>query len=778
MKETKQGLPGNKSSNTIIQPVEISQHKQTELKLLESQKRFQALVETTSDFIWEMNLKGAYTYCSPQMERLWGFKPEEMLGKTPFDLLPPQDKEMGLSVFSGLLVSLSSFRNMEMRSFDASGLIRFLEISGVPFFDKAGNPCGFRGITRDITERKQAEKALQASEENFRNSMDNSPLGVRIVSEDGDTLYANRAILDMYGYDSLDELKTTPVRNRYTPQSYAEFEVRKERRRRGETVADAYEIKIVRKDGAFRHLQVFRKPVLWGGKQQYQTLYQDITSGQEAAEALKKSEEFNSILLEKSPCPIVAIKADNSIAFVNPAFEKLTEFSASEVIGKKPPFPWWIPEEMLHPERVTKIAINETAYRSERHIRRKSGADLWIEINSVPVIVDGEFKFRLANWVDITERKQAEEALRASEAFNAILLENTPIPIFVQNWDFSIKYVNPAWEKLTGYSLEEVIGKKPPHLHWPEEDIAKNLGELRAAQDQSLLKLAKLFKKRNGERFWVELTHTSIKNLAGKTEYYVAEWVNITERKQAEAKEIELEALKLANQAKSELLANVSHELRTPLASIKGFIETLIETDVKWSKKQQLSFLQSANIEVDRLTLLIRDLLDMSRIESGKLVLDKQSWLAGEILDSVTQVLLIVTANHQLKISVVPDLPPFLADKVRIAQVITNLVENATKFSPEDSQIDIKIILKDNNIVISVEDYGIGMPPEVVENLFNRFYQAQQVVSGKTRGTGLGLTICKGIVEAHGGKIWVESQEGKGSKFSFSIPVASQGLTL
>ena len=116
-------------------------------------------------------------------------------------------------------------------------------------------------------------------------------------------------------------------------------------------------------------------------------------------------------------------------------------------------------------------------------------------------------------------------------------------------------------------------------------------------------------------------------------------------------------------------------------------------------------------------------------------------------------------------------MPPVLVDKGRIGQVITNLVENATKFSAEGSPIVVEGKFDVGNVIISVEDSGIGMTPEVVAKLFDKFYQAQAVVEGKTQGTGLGLTICKGIVEAHGGKIWVESQQGKGSKFSFSIPV-------
>jgi signal transduction histidine kinase len=249
---------------------------------------------------------------------------------------------------------------------------------------------------------------------------------------------------------------------------------------------------------------------------------------------------------------------------------------------------------------------------------------------------------------------------------------------------------------------------------------------------------------------------------------------DITELKKLEAKTIEIEALEVINQAKNELLANVSHELRTPLASIKGYIETLIETDVKWSAQQQMDFLQSADLEIDRLTLLIRDLLDMSRIDAGKMMLNTCSSQVKDILDSASGVLSIIAAKHKLVITVTPGLPPIKADNIRIVQVITNLVENATKFSPAGSRIEISTFVVDNAVTFSIEDQGIGMSREELDKLFNRFYQAKQVVEGKTRGTGLGLTICKGIVEAHGGKIRAESIEGKGSKFSFTIPVYSQ----
>jgi PAS domain S-box-containing protein len=154
-----------------------------------------------------------------------------------------------------------------------------------------GNVTGFQSVARDITDRKQAEEALQKSEENFRLSLDSSPLGVRISTIEAETLYANRAILDIYSYDSIEEMNKTPVKERYTPQSYAEYEIRKEKRTQGEFVPSEYEISIVRKNGEIRNLQVYRKEVIWNGTKQSQVIYKDITEHKRAEEKLNETLE-------------------------------------------------------------------------------------------------------------------------------------------------------------------------------------------------------------------------------------------------------------------------------------------------------------------------------------------------------------------------------------------------------------------------------------------------------------------------------------------------------
>jgi PAS domain S-box-containing protein len=246
---------------------------------------------------------------------------------------------------------------------------------------------------------------------------------------------------------------------------------------------------------------------------------------------------------------------------------------------------------------------------------------------------------------------------------------------------------------------------------------------------------------------------------------------DITDRKKAVEQAHETEALKKLDRLRTELLANVSHELRTPLASIKGFASTLLRTDTKWNEEQKRDFLKTIDEEADHLNRIIGDILDMSRIDTGALKLNPEFTNILEILDSIRLKLSHLTIHHNLIVKAPDWLPLIYVDSMRIGQVLSNLIDNAVKNSLEGSDIVIEAQLVGDDINVSVSDNGIGIYPEALPKLFDRFYQVDRVVRGKRGGTGLGLSICRGIVQSHGGKIWVESEIGKGSKFSFSLPV-------
>ncbi|HLZ10139.1 MAG TPA: ATP-binding protein [Chloroflexota bacterium] len=232
-----------------------------------------------------------------------------------------------------------------------------------------------------------------------------------------------------------------------------------------------------------------------------------------------------------------------------------------------------------------------------------------------------------------------------------------------------------------------------------------------------------------------------------------------------------VEAFKRVDQLKSELLSTVSHELRTPLSSIKGYASSLLREDIKWEDETRREFLMVIDEESDRLTALIEDLLQMSEIEAGVLRVDRQPVKISRLAQKIVKKLRTQTRDHQVSVNVVADVPETLADPRRIEQVLHNLIGNALKYSQDGSPVQVRVERRGADVLVSVRDQGIGIPLEHLDHVFDRFYRVDGTLARQTGGSGLGLAICRGLVEAHGGKIWVESQLTKGSTFFFTIPL-------
>jgi signal transduction histidine kinase/putative methionine-R-sulfoxide reductase with GAF domain len=229
-------------------------------------------------------------------------------------------------------------------------------------------------------------------------------------------------------------------------------------------------------------------------------------------------------------------------------------------------------------------------------------------------------------------------------------------------------------------------------------------------------------------------------------------------------REKELDAMK------SQLLSTVSHELRTPLASIKGFATTLLRDDVDWDDQSRHEFLSIIDEESDRLTELISNLLDMSRVEAGALRVEVEPTNLRPLIEETANEFQMMTHNYQFVVKLPSPLPAVMADPRRARQVLRNLVENAVKYTPAGGPIVISAQATPNFVQISVADRGIGIEAQLLESIFDRFYQVDSASTRKVGGSGLGLSISKAIVEAHGGRIWAESQPGVGSTFHFMLP--------
>ncbi|MDQ2783865.1 MAG: DUF4118 domain-containing protein [Chloroflexota bacterium] len=236
-------------------------------------------------------------------------------------------------------------------------------------------------------------------------------------------------------------------------------------------------------------------------------------------------------------------------------------------------------------------------------------------------------------------------------------------------------------------------------------------------------------------------------------------------------------ALEEADRLKSALLAAVSHDLRTPLASIKASATSLLQEEIAWDTATRREFLTAIDEETDRLARLVANLLDLTRIQGGALKPEKEWNEIGEVIASVTDRLAPLVQSHPLRVAIAPDLPLVACDFVEIAQVLVNVIENAAKYSDPGTPIAVTADRDGENIRVQVADQGFGIPSEDVPHVFDTFYRVKR--EGRARrigGTGIGLAICKGFIEAHGGTIAVASAVGHGSTFTFTLPLSPAPL--
>ena len=250
---------------------------------------------------------------------------------------------------------------------------------------------------------------------------------------------------------------------------------------------------------------------------------------------------------------------------------------------------------------------------------------------------------------------------------------------------------------------------------------------------------------------------------------------SLIERARLRRENLRIAVLQRTDELRAALLSSVSHDLRTPLASIKAAASSLLQEDVQWDEETKRSFARSIEREADRLNRLVSNLLDMSRIEDGAIKPEKEWYMLPELIQDVLGRLRPLLQGRVVNTQVPADLPPVELDYMQIDQVLTNLIENAVRYTPKESPIDVSARCEGAQVVISVADRGPGIPPADLERVFDKFYRVLdgKLNTGHPSGSGLGLAVSKGLVEAHGGRIWAEPREGGGVVFSVALPVGS-----
>jgi PAS domain S-box-containing protein len=522
--------------------------------------------------------------------------------------------------------------------------------------------------------------------------------------------------------------------------------------------------------------------------------------------ARRQAERWLAAIVESSDDAIIGKSLDGFITSWNAAATRIFGYEAEEIIGKPISFLAWPGEEARIDSFLELLRQGQRINHFEVARKHKNGKKIIVSLSLSPIVdADGGIIGIAKIARDITERKASEATLTANQAqlqtlteseaqarAEALaerkfrdLIENAPDAILQVDAAGLIVIANRTAEKMFGYSREELMSNSVDILI-PEAGRARHPEHRKAFASAGKTRpmgqgLDLFARRKDGTQFPVEISLSPVKSEHGV--YVTAVVRDITERKETEMRVRTLQESYMAeletrqkeaerlNQLKSEFMASISHELRTPLHTIIGFAELLEEDADGILNEKQKRFLHHIHKDSDHLLGLINDVLDLSRIEAGGLNLRTEPVSLQTVVSEAVNAIRPYAVSRSVTVDEGDGLPvTVMADPMRLRQILNNLLSNAVKFTAAEGQVSLDAAQDGGFVTVSVSDTGVGIAPLECSRIFEKFYQVGVTPIGVREGTGLGLAICRQLVEMHGGKIGVESEIGKGSRFYFTLP--------
>lgn len=647
-------------------------------------------------------------------------------------------------------------------------------ITAILIYDIKAKDKALRAGNLELEKKvKQRTAAFSESEKKYRLLYDNSPdMFVSVEPQQAIVKNCNQTVAAKLGY-STDEIIGKPVFNLYHPDCLDQVKTAFQSFMDTGKI-DNTELLLKKKDGNTLDVILQATAIMDedGSIVTSNSSWRDISD-------LKKAEKRFQALLESAPDAMVIVNSEGKLQLVNDQFEKVFGYSRQEILGKK--------VEVLMPERFHQSHnLFRSDYFKSPEIRpmgkevnlfgiRKNGEEFPVEISISPIETESGMVV-CAVVRDITERKNAENKLKKSEAFKQKVLDLSPSGIYIYDQDLGYNvYTNTQYTELTGYTLEDINAMSQEEffaLFHPEDQpkIAEHMGELATAKYGEIFKIEYRFKTADGRWIWC-LSWDAVfeRDQQEKPRQFMGAFMDITDQKEAQqALKQSNRKLEIANKELKDFAYIASHDLQEPLRVISSFLELLKKRYGEKLEEKGKEYIERTVNASNRMKVLINDLLEFSRVDSrgGKFVDTDMVQIVEEVKEDLH--LMMVESGATVSFE---KLPKILADPTQMKQLMQNLIENAIKFRQKDQRPIVNISAKKqgNLIKFTVQDNGIGIEKEFHDRIFTVFQRLHSREHYK--GTGIGLAICKKIVERHGGSIWVESEPGKGSNFNFNLPI-------
>ncbi len=717
---------------------------------VEAEKQKEVLLNSMKELFCFFDLDLTIRWTNKAAAESVGLSAEEMVGRQCYELWNNCDSPCdGCPV----LKAKESGKAESVERMTPDG--RWWQLHASPVFDGAGALRGLVELGLDITEKKRLENHLSQSHKKLLQilgSMDE----VIYVSDlkTYDLLYVNAPAKKMWGKEYEGKKCYEYLQNRSNPCPFCTNHIITQ----NEDQSYIWEFQNEVNHHWYRCID---RVIEWvDGRQVRFELAVDINDKKMAEKQIQESEEKFKQVAENLDQVLYLYdpKADKFL-FVSPSYEEVWEIPVEGVL--KDPLAF---TRLVHPD--DKKAFDEACrldregskcFNLEYRIVMPDGRVKWIWSRNFPVL--GKHR-TVGISEDVTLLRETQKKYRT-------YIDNAPEGVVVVDSEGRYVEVNQAMCDITGFSQDELLSKTI-------QDTAVDEGKVMVEENFNRLKKIgtsyeeSIFLHKNGLKRWWTIDAVKLSE-----NRYLGFIQDITERKRIEAEIVQKnKELSRVNQLKSNFLNVTSHELRTPMTAISGYLQMIKNNILGEVSDDQHEAIDIVLRNADRLDLLVDDILDTSRLESGTMKFLPEQTRVDELIDDVGTTMRSELESKQIGLEIKMDssLPSLTIDPDRIKQVIINLLKNAIKFSSEHSTITMRVKDDADCVIFSVIDQGRGIPKDKQGHVFDIFYQVESGIDRSYGGTGLGLTICKGIVIGHGGEIWVESTEGVGSTFSFSLP--------
>ena len=628
----------------------------------------------------------------------------------------------------------------------------------------------------------KSEKLLRYNEEKYRTLFKGSSDAVMMLDEKG--FYdCNNATLQIFGFSKIEDfIKTHP--KDVSPQNQpdgldSETSANNKIIETFSKGSNHFDWVHRRKNGEDFYADVLLTAFRLGNKQVIQATVRDITQSKEIIDTLMLSNEFSKTIFNSMKDAFSIIDVHNfKIIEANDVFIKEYGLKKEDVIGRTC-------FEITHNAKIPcdslegKCSLRETRstgmVSSAEHIHYgKNGEKIYLEISTSPIKdANGTVIQVIHISRDITQNKHAEEKLRESEEKFRLTVQSANDAIILTDSENNIISLNKSATIMFGYNEKELVGKSFLNL-LPErykETYRYGLEWMSSGVSISGKSIELYGLRKNATEFALDISVASWKTTSGT--YKASIIREITERKLLEEEIIRINMeLKIADKIKTQFLSVVSHELRTPITPMKAQLQMNLAGYFGVVTEKQKTSLEMILRNTQRLDRLIGDVLDISKLEAGVMKFDKDRANFNEVVKNAIETMRQKAEDKNIELNLKEEkIEDIIIDTDRITQVVINLVNNAIKFTNPGGIINVDVSKSDGNAIVKIKDTGIGIKKEEQEKLFKPFVQVDSTYTRKFEGSGLGLSICKGIINSHGGKIWIESESGKGSTFQFTIPL-------